>query len=86
MNKYLTRKQVAECYPISFSHLAHMASQGRGIRYRIIGKCAVYSVDDIETWLECQVIEPSRTRKPRKRGRPRKGSSAILLNKAANDE
>ncbi len=38
MSKYLTRKQVSECYPISFSHLAHMASQGRGVRYRLIGK------------------------------------------------
>jgi len=70
-SKYLTRKQVAERYPISFSHLAHMAHMGRGVRYRIIGKNAVYRVDDIEAWLEDQVIEPSKG----KRGRPRKGQS-----------
>ncbi|WP_169542756.1 helix-turn-helix transcriptional regulator [Sneathiella aquimaris] len=67
-SKYLTRKQVAECYPISFSNLAHLAHQGRGVRYRIIGKNAVYRVDDIEAWLEQQVIEPTKGR----RGRPRK--------------
>ena len=72
MSQYLTRKQVAECYPITFSHLAHMASQGRGIRYRIIGKSAIYRIDDVEAWLESQVIEPSLTKAPRKRGRPRK--------------
>jgi len=75
MQKYLTRKQVAERYPISFSHLAHMASQGRGMRYSLIGKKAVYSIVDIEAWLETQVIEPSLTKLPRKRGRPKKTSS-----------
>jgi len=69
MQKYLTRKQVAECYPISFSHLAHMASQGRGMRYRIIGKCAIYHIDDVEAWLESKVIEPTRDRAFRKRSR-----------------
>ncbi len=67
MSKYLTRKQVAERYPISFSHLAHMASQGRGIRYRIIGKSAIYHIDDVEGWLESKVIEPTRDRAFRKR-------------------
>lgn len=62
MSKYLTRKQVAERYPISFSHLAHMASQKRGIRYRIIGKSAIYHVDDVEAWLESKVIEPTKDR------------------------
>jgi len=72
MSKYLTRKQVAECYPISFSHLAHMASQGRGIRYRIIGKSAIYHTDDVEAWLESKVIEPTRDRAFRKRTRSKK--------------
>lgn len=77
MQTYLTRKQVAERYPISFSNLAHMASQGRGMRYRIIGKCAVYLADDVEVWLESKVIEPSLTKAPRKRGRPRKTPAGI---------
>lgn len=76
MSKYLTRKQVAERYPISFSHLAHMASQGRGIRYRIIGKSAIYLVDDVEAWLESKVIEPTRDRAFRNRGRSRKQPSS----------
>lgn len=75
MSKYLTRKQVAERYPISFSHLAHMASQGRGIRYRIIGKSAIYHVDDVEAWLESKVIEPTRDRAFRNRGGLKKASS-----------
>ena len=76
MSKYLTRKQVAERYPISFSHLAHMASQGRGIRYRIIGKCAIYHVDDVEAWLESKVIEPTRDRAYRNRSQSRKQPSS----------
>ena len=74
MIKYLTRKQVAEIYPISFSNLAHMACQGRGVRYRIIGKSAIYRADDIEAWLESKVIEPYNAQhsSPRKRGRPKK--------------
>ncbi len=72
MHTYLTRKQVAERYPISFSHLAHMASQGRGIRYRIIGKCAVYLADDLEVRLDSKIIEPSLYKYPGKRGRPKK--------------
>jgi len=75
MSKYLTRKQVAERYPISFSHLAHMASQGRGIRYRIIGKSAIYHVDDVEAWLESKVIEPTRDRAFRNRVGLKKSSS-----------
>lgn len=72
MSKYLTRKQVAERYPISFSNLAHMASQGRGIRYKIVGKNAIYRCDDIEAWFDTDVIEPFTTEVPRKRGRPKK--------------
>lgn len=86
MQKYFTRKQVAEKYPISFSHLAHMASQGRGMRYRIIGKSAVYHVDDIETWLDSKIIEPSIAPSHRKRGRPRKRPASQQIAKAANDE
>ena len=87
MSKYLTRKQVAEKYPISFSHLAHLASQGRGIRYRIIGKCAVYSIADIEAWLEAQVIEPGTIPLSRKRGRPRKTLSVKIIGEVNdNDE
>lgn len=76
MSKYLTRKQVAECYPISFSHLAHMASQGRGIRYRIIGKSAIYHIDDVEAWLESKVIEPTRDRAFRNQNRSKKQPSS----------
>ena len=70
MPNYLTRKQVASHYPISFSTLAHMASQGRGPKYRIIGKSAVYRADEVESWLDAQVITfaPSGGG----RGRPRK--------------
>lgn len=85
MNRYLTRKQVSEKYPISFSHLAHMASQGRGMCYRIIGKSAVYRIDDVEAWLEEQVIEPANSNTPRKRGRPRKIPTFTLQKKGAND-
>lgn len=76
MSKYLTRKQVAERYPISFSHLAHMASQGRGMRYRIIGKSAIYHVDDVEAWLESKVIEPTRDRAYRSQNRAKKQPSS----------
>lgn len=84
MNKYLTRKQVVKCYPISLSHLAHMASDGKGPRYRIIGKSAIYSVVDVEAWLEAQVIEPTSMPITRKRGRPRKQLSALKIS-GAND-
>jgi len=87
MSKYLTRKQVAEQYPINFSNLAHMVSQGRGIRYKIVGKNAIYRRDDVETWFDTDVIEPITTKLPSKRGRPKKQPSLPKLPiKRPNDQ
>jgi predicted DNA-binding transcriptional regulator AlpA len=79
MTSYITRKQVAQNYPISFSTLAHMASDGRGPKYRIVGKSAIYRIDEIEFWLEQQVVEFSPRRENRKRGRPRKQPTSRLV-------
>lgn len=70
--KYLTRKEVAEAYPLQVSTLAYLASNGRGPRYRMIGNSAVYRRDEVEEWIESQVVVPIQTRALRKRGRPRK--------------
>ena len=86
MSKYLTRKQVVECYPISLSHLAHMACQGRGPKFRKIGKSAIYRIDEVEAWIEEQAIEPCNINKPRKRGRPLKRPSSPLDKKGGNHE
>jgi hypothetical protein len=72
MANYLTRKQVSEIYPISFSSLAHMASKGVGIPYRIVGKSAIYRRDQVEQWIEEQEVDLEPRRKSKRRGRPRK--------------
>lgn len=72
MRDYLRRKDVPKEYPISFSSLAHMASQGYGPRYRLVGKSAIYRRDEVEDWLEEQVVELVPRSNTRRRGRPRK--------------
>lgn len=73
--KYLTRREVARQYPISFSHLAHLACEGRGPRYAVIGRRAIYLRQDIEDWLSSKMIEPSSNAPKRRRGRPLKSEA-----------
>lgn len=62
-----------------------MASDGRGPRYRIVGKSAVYLADEIEEWLEKQIVEAPLTSKVRKRGRPKKRASPENVATLFND-
>ncbi|WP_417452448.1 MULTISPECIES: helix-turn-helix transcriptional regulator [Kiloniella] len=80
-SKYLTRKEVPNRYPVKFTTLAQLACRGAGPAYAIIGKSAVYRVDDIEAWLEDQVIDPGKG----KRGRPRKRGRCRQSPSGAND-
>jgi hypothetical protein len=72
MKVYLTRREVSQQFPISFSHLAHLACQGRGPRYAIIGRNAIYRREDLENWIAGRMIEPVAPEQSRGRGRPKK--------------
>lgn len=72
MKAYLTRREVAQQFPISLSHLAHLACQGRGPRYAVIGKHAVYRREDVENWIAGRMIAPASPEQPGRRGRPKK--------------
>ncbi len=71
MSRYLTRREISEEYPISYSTLAHMAMEGRGPPYSRIGKRAIYKVVDVERWIERHRIN-TYVDMPDRRGRPRK--------------
>jgi len=76
--QFLTRREVSEQYPISYSTLAHFAVEGRGPRYTIIGKRAVYRRQDVEDWITnpepppCPASSSAVPAPIRKRGRPAK--------------
>ena len=74
MSQYLTRREVAEEYPISYSTLAHLAMEGKGPPYLRIGKKAIYRVVDVERWIEGHQINSS-VDMPHRRGRPRSVSA-----------
>ena len=71
MPRYLTRRELSEEYPISYSTLAHMAMEGKGPPYSRIGKKAIYKVMDVERWIERHRINTT-VDMPHRRGRPRK--------------
>lgn len=84
---YLTRRQVAERYPISEHTLAKLASTGRGpIYYKPTDK-ALYKAADIEAWIAASVVKPAaedtlalgasgNSREPAKRSRTGRGTHA----------
>ena len=71
MPRYLTRREVAEEYPISYSSLAHMAMRGEGPPYSRIGKRAIYKTLDVDRWIERHQINTT-VDMPHLRGRPRR--------------
>lgn len=79
---YLTRKQVSEQYPIAYSTLAHLAMQGRGPVYRRCGKNTIYRADEVESWLEEQIIGPVKVTRRRggRRNQSRAAQRASLSN------
>ncbi|MES0810344.1 hypothetical protein ABLO27_12750 [Roseibium sp. SCPC15] len=56
MKKYLTRREVAENYPISESSLAQLAMKGEGPRFFMPQKRALYLADDVEDWIEAHAV------------------------------
>ncbi len=71
MHRYLTRREISEEYPISYSTLAHMAMEGKGPPYSRIGKKAIYKVMEVERWIERHRINTT-VDMPHRKGRPRK--------------
>ena len=59
MRQYLTRREIAERYPVSFSTLAHLAVEGRGPPYSIVGKKAIYDAIKVEQWIDSQQVDLS---------------------------
>lgn len=52
MKKYLTRREVAEHYPISPSKLAQLAMKGEGPQFFKPFNRALYKVADLDEWFE----------------------------------
>ena len=57
MPEFLTRKEVAAQYPISYNTLAYLASRGEGPRYMLIGKNSVYMRSDVEAYFSSQFVD-----------------------------
>ncbi|WP_342366167.1 helix-turn-helix transcriptional regulator [Stappia taiwanensis] len=56
MKRYLTRREVAEIYPISESSLAQLAMRGEGPRYFMPQNRALYLAEDVEEWIEAHAV------------------------------
>lgn len=72
-SEYLTRRQVAQRYPISTHTLAKLAATGKGPRFfKPTDKC-LYRPADIEAWIEAAAVLPSdeNTKEAGKIQRPR---------------
>jgi predicted DNA-binding transcriptional regulator AlpA len=55
--QYLRPAQAAEFLGISPSLLAKEVAKGCGPRQRRIGRCVLYSVIDLNLWMETRVME-----------------------------
>lgn len=66
MKKYLTRKEVAELYPLSASLLARLASRGEGPVFYKPVDVALYRPEDIDAWIEAAPATTSNGRRGRK--------------------
>lgn len=68
--KYLTRKKIAEFYPISYSQISKLGmeeNRHKGPPYLIAGGKILYRRDLFEEWLDSQIVYPAIKLK---RGRP----------------
>lgn len=66
MKKYLTRKEVAELYPLSASLLARLASRGEGPVFYKPVDVALYRPEDIDAWIEASPAAASKGRRGRR--------------------
>ncbi len=55
--KFLGRREVAKMYGLSPKWLANLASEGKGPKYRKLGKKVLYRVEDFEKWVKENSIE-----------------------------
>ena len=63
MDKYLLRRAAAEYLgergiPTAAQALADLASRGTGPRYAIVRGRAVYTAEDLDSWLAEQIARP----------------------------
>lgn len=70
---YLTRRQVAELYPISEHTLAALASKGLGPPFFKPTDRALYRSQDVEAWIEAAIVTPTAPSAP-SAGQPRKST------------
>lgn len=73
MRRYLTRREVADQYPISYSTLAHLAMEGKGPPYSRIGRRVIYEDAAVDRWIQSHLINtsvdtPHRVTRPRRLG------------------
>jgi predicted DNA-binding transcriptional regulator AlpA len=58
---YLTTEQLAELIPgVTLRQLANWRSEGRGPRYRKLGKSILYDLHEVEEWIESQIHDGTR--------------------------
>ena len=77
MKEYLTRRQVAERYPISASTLAQLASRGAGPKFYKPVNLALYLAEDVEAWIEESVVLTVTSTTVRERADSRKCNQAL---------
>lgn len=53
---WLTRPEVGERLKVPVKTLAQWASQGKGPRYRLFGRHARYSLNDLIEWENAQIL------------------------------
>ena len=70
---YLTRRQVAELYPISEHTLAALASKGLGPPFFKPTDKVLYRSQDVEAWIEAAIVTPTSPLVP-SAGQPRKST------------
>lgn len=56
---FLTRPELAQRWRVTPHCLDNLASRGQGPRYRLIGRRALYSVDDVEGYEHARLIDPA---------------------------
>ena len=56
MRRYLTRREVADQYPISYSTLAHLAMKGKGPPYSRIGRSVIYEDEAVHRWIQSHCL------------------------------
>ncbi|SHF32416.1 helix-turn-helix transcriptional regulator [Devosia limi] len=82
---YLTRRQVAELYPISEHTLAKLAYAGRGPTFYKPTDKILYRPEDIDAWIAASVVLPTDASVPRPASKKRLAGRGTYARTASFD-